>query len=108
MHKGFRREKLYIRYKLYFQTDEVTLLLADNLPVNNYTQNAFRNSFFYQRARRILFVRSERVSSVGELVMVVIHCMAHIAVGQLEDDSDPYFLRAFYKVSMANAFLAHF
>ena len=39
------------------------------------------------------------MSSVGELVMVVIHSMAHIAVGQMEDDSDPYFLRAFYKVS---------
>jgi len=80
--------------------EEVTLLLASNLPANNYDRNAFRNSFFYQRSRRLLFVRSDRLTSVGDFAMVVIHCMAHVAVDQLEDDTDPYFLRAFYKVSI--------
>uniref|UniRef100_H2ZPK9 Uncharacterized protein n=1 Tax=Ciona savignyi TaxID=51511 RepID=H2ZPK9_CIOSA len=29
--------------------------------------------------------------------MVLVHCLSHISVGQMDNDSDPYFLRAFYK-----------
>lgn len=81
------------------QISEVRLLLASQLPNNNYHRNAFRHSIFYQRApTATLFIRRERLSSVGDLVMVIVHSMAHIAAKQMEDDSDPYFLRAFYKV----------
>lgn len=79
--------------------NEVTLLLAAKLPVNNYNRNAFRRSVFLQRAPKpVLYVRRERLQSVGDFMMVIVHSMAHVAVGQMEDDSDPYFLRAFYKV----------
>lgn len=80
-------------------TPEVTLLLAASLPQNNYDKNMFRHSFFYQHAKKILFVRKERLESVGEFVMVVAHCLAHIKIEDLTDDSNPLFLREFYKVS---------
>ena len=76
----------------------VTLLLASNLPPNNYDNNAFRNSFFYEHSRQILFVREERLYSVGDFVVVIMHCLAHILVEDLSDDQNPLFLRAFYKV----------
>ena len=77
----------------------VTLLLASNLPPNNYDNNAFRNSFFYEHSRQILFVREERLHSVGDFVVVIMHCLAHILANDLSDDQNPLFLRAFYKVS---------
>lgn len=78
---------------------EVTLLLASSIPPNNYAKNAFRNSFFFERSRRILFVRQERMESVGDFIVVVLHCMAHVKVDDLTDDNNPIFLREFYKVS---------
>ena len=77
---------------------DVTLLLASNLPPNNYSRNAFRNSFFYEHSRKILFIRRERMESVGEFVMVIIHCLAHANAGDFTDDSNPLFLRDFYQV----------
>ena len=78
----------------------VTLLLASNLPPNNYDNNAFRSSFFYEHSRQILFIREERLHSVGDFIVVIMHCLAHILVDDLSDDQNPLFLRAFYKVSM--------
>ena len=82
------------------QAPEVTLLLASNLPPNNYECNAFRNSFFYEHARKILFVRQERMQSVGDFIVVIMHCLAHIKVDDLINDNNPLFLREFYKVSL--------
>lgn len=79
-------------------TPEVTLLLASNLPPNNYERNAFRNSFFYEHARRVLFVRQERMESVGDFLVVIMHCLSHIKIDDLVDDQNPLFLREFYKV----------
>ncbi|XP_062603182.1 uncharacterized protein LOC134264959 [Saccostrea cucullata] len=78
-------------------TPEVSLLLATNLPPNNYKRNAFRNSVFYEHSRKILFVRRERMDSIGEFVVVILHSLAHIKTGDLSDDSDTVFLREFYK-----------
>lgn len=80
------------------QVPDVTLLLASNLPTNDYSQNAFRNSFFFEHARKILFIRQERMQSVGDFVVVIMHCLAHIKVGDLINDSNTLFLREFYKV----------
>lgn len=83
-------------------TPEVSLLLASNLPPNNYEHNAFRNSVFYEHAKKILFVRRERMDSIGEFVVVILHSLAHIKTGDLTDDSDTVFLREFYKVGSLN------
>ena len=75
----------------------VTLLLADKLPPNKHLQrNAYRNSFFYDANNRILYVRAERMDNVGEFVLVLVHCLSHIAAGDLRDDSHPGFLKEFH------------
>lgn len=76
---------------------EVNLLLASELPPNDYTKNAFRNSFFYEHARKMLYIRQERMDSVGDFVVLLVHCLAHIKVGDLTDDGNVLFLRSFYK-----------
>lgn len=75
----------------------VTLLLADKLPSNTHLQrNAYRNSFFYDANNRILYVRAERMDNVGEFVLVLVHCLSHIACGDLRDDAHPGFLKEFH------------
>lgn len=75
----------------------VTLLLADKLPPNPHLQrNAYRNSFFYDANNRILYVRTERMDNVGEFIVVLVHCLAHIACGDLRDDSHPGFMKEFH------------
>ena len=59
----------------------------------------YRHSFYYERAKKILFIRKERLESIGEFILVIVHCLSHIANGDLADDSQPMFLRYFYKVS---------
>ncbi|XP_067222021.1 uncharacterized protein si:dkey-103g5.4 isoform X3 [Chanodichthys erythropterus] len=75
----------------------VTLQLASSLPFNDYNNNAFRNSFYYQEGERTLFVRSRRLQSVGGLSLLLMHCAAHISTGQMRADSAPAFQRAFFK-----------
>ncbi|XP_059389142.1 uncharacterized protein si:dkey-103g5.4 isoform X2 [Carassius carassius] len=76
----------------------VTLRLASTLPFNDYHNNAFRNSFYYQKEQKTLFVRSQRLHSVGGLSLLLMHCAAHISTGQMRTDTIPAFQRAFFKV----------
>lgn len=82
----------------HIKTPKVTLLLASNLPPNNYHKNCFRSSFHYQYAKNVLFVRGERLESIGDFIMVILHCVSHIKANDLADDGNPVFLREFYKV----------
>lgn len=79
-------------------TPNVKLLLADGLPNNNYTRNAFKNSVFYEHSSDTLFVRMQRAENVGDFMVVIIHSIAHLHAGDLSDDSEPQFLKYFYKV----------
>ena len=73
---------------------EVTILVASNLPPNNYTRNCFRNSFYYEHSTKILFICEERMETVGEFVLVVMHCLAHVKVDELTNDYNPdYFTK---------------
>ncbi|XP_043114159.1 uncharacterized protein si:dkey-103g5.4 isoform X4 [Puntigrus tetrazona] len=76
----------------------VSLQLASTLPFSDYHNNAFRNSFYYQEGQKTLFVRCQRLQSVGGLSLLLMHCAAHISTGQMRTDSTPAFQRAFYKV----------
>ncbi|XP_026082104.1 uncharacterized protein LOC113058425 isoform X2 [Carassius auratus] len=76
----------------------ITLRLASTLPFNDYHNNAFRNSFYYQEEQKTLFVRSQRLHSVGGLSLLLMHCAAHISTGQMRTDTIPAFQRAFFKV----------
>ncbi|KAI5620779.1 hypothetical protein C0J50_19651 [Silurus asotus] len=81
----------------------VELQLASSLPANNYRCNAFRNSFYYQvfvakETENILYVRQQRLQSVGGFSLLLLHCAAHISTGQLSVDTNVSFQRAFFKV----------
>ncbi|KAK6297050.1 hypothetical protein J4Q44_G00331920 [Coregonus suidteri] len=78
-------------------TPAVSLQIATSLPSNNYKYNAFRNSFFYQEAEQTVFVRRQRLQSVGGFSLLLLHCLSHIAVGDMSVDSSPTFQRAFFK-----------
>ena len=59
---------VYSRWRILWRNDvllQVTLLLATNLPPNDFEKNAFRNSFHYEHKRNILFIRKERLESIG-------------------------------------------
>ena len=61
----------------------VTILLADKIPANNHlARNQFRNSFHYDANNRILYVRTARLDTVGDFVVVLIHTLSHIKAGK--------------------------
>ncbi|XP_058270321.1 uncharacterized protein si:dkey-103g5.4 isoform X4 [Hemibagrus wyckioides] len=76
----------------------VKLHLASSLPTNNYHCNAFRNSFHYQEMDNSLYVRQQRLQSVGGFSLLLLHCAAHISTDQLSVDTTADFQRAFFKV----------
>ncbi|KAF7198972.1 putative LOC107380336-like protein [Nothobranchius furzeri] len=78
-------------------TPAVSLQIAASLPNNNYFNNAFRNSFFYQEAEEMLFVRRQRLQSVGGFSLMLIHCLSHIKIKDMSPDSSPAFQRLFFK-----------
>ncbi len=84
------------------------LLLASELPPNP-LQTAYKNSFFYKKARggapdqpdedddHVLFMRRERLKDVGEFILVLVHTTAHVISGHWED-RHPEFLRLFHQL----------
>ncbi|XP_051935125.1 uncharacterized protein LOC127609336 isoform X2 [Hippocampus zosterae] len=83
-------------------TPDVSLQIATSLPNNNYHNNAFRNSFFYQEEDETLFVRQQRLHSVGGFSLLLLHCLSHIATKDISNDSAPAFGRLFCKVLQAS------
>ena len=76
----------------------INILLADKLPPNvQLTRNAYRNSFFFDANNQILYLRRDRLESVGEFVLVLVHALSHIKVKDMTDDADPAFVKEFYK-----------
>ncbi|XP_038549320.1 uncharacterized protein si:dkey-103g5.4 [Micropterus salmoides] len=82
-------------------TPDISLQIAASLPNNNYSNNAFRNSFFYQEAEETLFVRRQRLQSVGGFSLLLLHCLSHITVKDIISDSSPAFQRLFFKILQA-------
>ncbi|XP_061137970.1 uncharacterized protein LOC133156175 [Syngnathus typhle] len=79
-------------------TPTVSLQIAARLPSNNYRNNTFRNSFFYREADETLFVRRQRLHSVGGFSLLLLHCLSHVAIKDMSNDSAPAFKRLFRKV----------
>ena len=76
----------------------INILLADKLPPNTQMKkNAYRNSFFYDANNKLLYLRRDRLESVGEFVLVLVHTLSHVKVEDMMDDSDPAFVKEFYK-----------
>ena len=60
----------------------VTILLANKIPPNpELTRNQYRNSFHFDANNRILYIRSARLDTVGDFIVVLVHTMAHIKAG---------------------------
>ncbi|XP_039478312.1 uncharacterized protein si:dkey-103g5.4 [Oreochromis aureus] len=79
-------------------TPVVSIEIASSLPNNTYFNNVFRNSFFYQEAAETLFVRRQRLHSVGGFSLLLLHCLSHIKIKDMSSDSSSAFQRLFFKV----------
>lgn len=51
-----------------------------------------------QEAEETLFVRRQRLRSVGGFTLLLLHCLSHVQVKDLTSDSSPAFQRLFFKV----------
>lgn len=61
-------------------SSKVVLKVASGLPSTRYLGNAFCNSYHYDDESKTLHLRRERLDSAAELVLVVIHALAHVEV----------------------------
>merc|ERR1711871_612913 len=81
----------------------VDLSLASSLPApstsleNDYARNAFRRSYYFDKANHALHLRVDRLDSMGECAIVLIHALAHIMAGVMEDDNHPKFIEHFHR-----------
>lgn len=46
----------------------------------------------------MLFVRRQRLQSAGGFSLLLLHCLCHVKVNDMNTDSSPAFQRLFYKV----------
>ena len=86
---------------------KVQLVVASSLPTTTndtvLNNNAFGNSFHYDYEKRILYVREERLESVGDFAMLMVHTLAHISadprgtMNSMGNDTDPKFVQEFNK-----------
>ncbi|OAF67657.1 hypothetical protein A3Q56_04578 [Intoshia linei] len=116
---------LYILYKfgvfiahqlhLNYAVKNVDILLADKLPCTNdshlaeglnneilylpkhISTNAFKNSFVYDANNNVLYVRSSILENTGKYLLLISHCLSHITVGDLTDDSNLKFKNVFHQ-----------
>lgn len=51
-----------------------------------------------QNSKNKLFILRDCLSSVGSFLLLLVHCLAHIAAADFNHDTNPLFLRLFYQV----------
>ncbi|KAL0487693.1 hypothetical protein AKO1_000181 [Acrasis kona] len=81
-----------------FKLPQVQIMPAASLPKNDYVKNAYRNSIYYDKDRGVLYVRDKRLDNVGDYAVMIVHCMAHLLIGDFTDDSNPLVVKNFYKM----------
>ncbi|OAF72051.1 hypothetical protein A3Q56_00182 [Intoshia linei] len=74
------------------------ILLASQIPPNNYLQNCFRYCIHYQNEQNILYIRKEICANVGSFLFILTHCASHIIANNMNDDFDVTFFRVFQKI----------
>jgi len=81
------------------QKSSVRVSAAAHLPPSTAVNNAFSNSYDYQKGTGELLIHKEKLKSSGDFGLVVIHALSHIKVDpdNLSNDMDPKFLEEFYK-----------
>ena len=72
------------------------LCITRTLPPVDYARNAFRRSYVYVPQEQCIYMRRERLESVGDFAIVLVHAMAHIKCEQMHDDGTPEFLAEFH------------
>eukprot|EP01006_Ploeotia_vitrea_P063125 TRINITY_DN84986_c0_g1_i1.p1 TRINITY_DN84986_c0_g1~~TRINITY_DN84986_c0_g1_i1.p1 ORF type:complete len:296 (-),score=37.41 TRINITY_DN84986_c0_g1_i1:157-996(-) len=63
--------------------------------------SAFRNSFVYIPERTTLYIKNNRTQNIGELIMIVVHCLSHLKCGDMNvgaNDSSHNFTAAFHQL----------
>jgi len=73
---------------------------ASSLPHRD-SNNAYGNSYQYDKKTGELHVHAEVLEDPGELQLILAHANAHVVSGK-DDDTDPAFMREFHKSLMAN------
>lgn len=83
------------------QHSPLTLLLAETIPSKTQKEqlprNMYRNSFTFDANNRILYIRAARLEPVGDFLLVLVHCLAHVKSGDLRDDSNPKFIKEYQR-----------
>ena len=74
----------------------IQIRIASTLPQNNYEKNAFRRSFWFDSAESTLWIRNKRFDNPSDLLVVVAHCMSHIANKDDFNDDNGDFIRNLY------------
>ncbi|XP_062817302.1 trichohyalin-like [Anolis carolinensis] len=80
---------------------EIDLRLASSIPLSNAPGNAFQHTFYYQPSGHKLFVLRQCLGCVGSFLLLLVHCLAHIAANDLGHDSNPAFRRLFHQALKA-------
>jgi hypothetical protein len=78
----------------------VQLAAADTLPSNTYTNNAYRNVYWYDASAGTLFFRRQRLWSTGDFVVCLAHAVAHVRsnADTMGNDSDAKFQAEFHRL----------
>lgn len=71
---------------------KLRLKLARSIPANReWKGNAYRNSVHLSRDRSKVYVRRERLDSIGEFLVILAHFAAHLKADDMKDDESPAF-----------------
>jgi chemotaxis protein histidine kinase CheA len=76
----------------------INLLVAQSLPAKSssiYDDNAFKFSFDLEGSTRTIFIHVDRLDSVGELTLLLVHIFAHMRAREWSD-SHPRFTEEFF------------
>eukprot|EP01028_Stygiella_incarcerata_P009525 TRINITY_DN455_c1_g1_i5.p1 TRINITY_DN455_c1_g1~~TRINITY_DN455_c1_g1_i5.p1 ORF type:complete len:844 (+),score=312.09 TRINITY_DN455_c1_g1_i5:2277-4808(+) len=80
----------------------IQILVAAKLPTTNYTQNAYRHSYYYEESNNTLFLRASRLDTVREMCVVLMHALSHITGStKLDSDHDVRFVSRFHAAVQA-------
>ena len=84
-------------------SSRLTIKISETLPDNNYTNNAFRRSFYHDSSSNTLWIRQARLLNISDLQVIICHCLSHICLNNKNltpedrfDDSNDDFLANLY------------
>jgi len=79
----------------------IALAAASSLPHDEYTNNAYRNTYYFDDNLRTLHIRRGRFLSTGDFMLVLAHAAAHISVGSMSNDGTAAFQAEFHRLMRA-------